>query len=128
MALLEEFKPVVTDYAGKFDLTVAAFNIFAEAVDHPTFCEATKYNIGLLTQFYSSLYPEHEPMITENRQSIPSSAKKFHYIQMNGKKLSSLCEGKTAKVPYVLAKPLFLFPVIMPLLKMICILLRSNTS
>lgn len=46
-------------------------------------------------------------MIAEDRLNLPLSVRKFHHIQMNGKILSSVSEGILARVPYVIAKPVF---------------------
>lgn len=51
-------------------------------------------------------------MIAEDRLNLPLSVRKFHHIQMNGKKLSSVSEGILAGVPYVIAKPVFPFSAV----------------
>lgn len=118
MPLHEEFGPLVSEYARTFDSTAHTKQSSTETSSPQSlFCEPSKYKLGVLCQdsitvlkqLYSNLYPQYMSLIAEDKLTIPSSIRKYQYIQMNGKKLSSVSEGSQARVPYVLAKPVFQF-------------------
>ena len=116
MPLLDKFGPVVKEHANKF----VSVRVTTNDLAHPLFCEPTKYTltilspdfIGVLKQVYCNTYLQYKLLITEDILLIPSSVRKFHHIQMNGSKLSSLGEGAQTRVPYLIAKPVFPFAAI----------------
>lgn len=114
MDLVDVFGPVVSDVARTFGtVTATATNTGIDV----TYVEPSKYVLAVLTQecidvlkqVYCKLYPEYKEMILTNKISLNTTVKQFSSIDMNKKKLSSVKEGLQAKVPYVLAKPLFAF-------------------
>ena len=115
MHLCDIFGPAISDIAKSFTSTAATNTVLAE-----TFVEPSKYTITVLNQdctcvlkqIYCELFPECAAMITDNTLTVLSSAKQFSHILMNTKKLSSISDGLQAKVPYVLAKPVFPFRAI----------------
>lgn len=107
--LQEVFSDAVTLHARKFESTRESENsLRAEYFEPP------KYTLAVLnsdcTAVLERIYSEmHQQAIAEGGHNVPASIRKFQYIQMNGKKLSSQSEGTFTKTPYVLAKPFFNF-------------------
>lgn len=114
LCLYDVFGPVISDVAKSFDSTKTTSTVTGTSA---TFIEPPKYTLKVLHQacvdvlklVYSKLYPEYEAMIRDNKFTVLSSVKRYSHLTMNGTKLSSMSDGLQAKVPYVLAKPVFPF-------------------
>ena len=114
--LFEHFGPVVCTNAFERSELVEK-NKNNEHVSTGLLQEPPKYNLHVLSdtdclelkQVYCKLYPKHAQKFLHPNFNIFSTVKKFSFIHMDGKKISSTCEDMKSKVPYVLAKPLFSF-------------------
>ena len=112
-ALFDQFGSAVCLQAKKFESTASVKTV--DAI--PTFNEPMKYTLDILNnesievlkQVYGKIYPEHSVVIMDDNNEILASVRKCTYIQMEGKKLSSVSEGLNSKVPYILGTPLFPF-------------------
>ena len=108
MPLASEFGETVTSHALSFQ-SLLKCELTSEKHN---FKYPTKYTLTvlcddyfqILKQLYSIIYPSYSAVMIDGSISLPSTCKKYHHIILNGKKVSSLSEGRSGNVPYVLAK------------------------
>lgn len=109
MPLAADFSETVSDHAKMFQC-VSETNIYDnDATLLPKkftlFCIENE-QIKLLRDAYSYLYPTNSVALLDERNQAPSICKRFDYIFLSGKKLSSASELNQSKVPYALATPI----------------------
>lgn len=111
LALRDVFGSVVTQHAQRFSSSTASDEITAEFIEPPksTLISLSATCVPVLKRIYATMYPAYQQAIEDERTVFPSTVRKFKYIQIKGKKYSSVAEGVHSKGAHVLAKPFFPF-------------------